>query len=199
MYTPKYQVLESFENTLRQVIGPSAAKNEFDKENRIGANVVETGYFFIEPSYIISSGRIPILGDEVPDSLVDDMYRGVMWQVFLTNYTEGHNEGYYATPSFADVMSCYTTGSYQVSINMTGFIACNPLYNAKLDFISFYNTLLRGSRQKIHKIPIGFSLRNTFMKLLLVDLQITTSVEMPDFASVVMNGTGYNYITFQSK
>jgi hypothetical protein len=192
----RYSIYDQHEFS-HQPYGPHRDSKEYQFDSiRYNANIIESGYFSISPEYIQNFGNLPLdQGGPGAENIVDDLYRGVMWQVLITNYNENHSEGVAIHNTFEDVFIGFSTGSIPVAITISGYISISPDYNSKMDFLTYYNLLLRGYRQNKHKIPILFTLKDTYMHLRLSSLDVLTDVSMPDFVVVNLTGTGYKYFT----
>ena len=132
------------------------------------------------------------------DNIVDDLYRGVMWHVLITNYMEQHAEGNYIHDAFEDVFTAFSMGSMPIQVMITGYVPNNPDYNCKLDFITYFNLFLRGTSQNKYKIPIIFNLHNVYMHLRLQSLEMVTDPAIPDFTAVNITGVGYKYHSIEN-
>lgn len=194
----KYSIYDHHEFS-HQPHGPHRDNKEFDIEAiRYDAHKIDPGYFAVAPEYIQQFHSLP-LDIEGPgaDNIVDDLYRDVMWQILVTNYNEAHVEGSVIHNTFEDVFVGFSTGSIPVRVTISGYVGINPDYNTKIDFITYYNLLLRGYRQNKYKIPILFSLHNTYMNIRLQSIEMLTDANMPDFVVVNIAGVGYKYFTVE--
>ena len=181
-------------NITNQPLGNSRNINEFNQESRVGAYTVFDGSFGVDMTALSSSvGGVQKLVNEFPNLDINEIINTPFWQVFVTSYVESHSEGHITIPTFSDVYVGSAMGANPIRLSITGFIPCNPVYNAKLDFLSFYNLFLRGSRQKINKLPFVFTIGNVNCNIRLSSIEVTTDTNIPDFVSVSIQGTGYKY------
>ena len=124
-----------------------------------------------------------------------------LWQILVTEYSESHKESNFVFNSFSDSHVLFTMGAMPIEVSISGFVPSHPDYNASMDFVAFYRHFLRGSKTRIYdqatdkyyKVPLGFTLVNTFMKLNLISMQLVTTVEVPDFSLIRLQGIAYNY------
>ena len=194
-----------------------------EKEMRIdfersGYHIIDSGWFHfahgISPSDLTNGNfdyNVKLLTDRLTqaggnvDNIMEDVLNPI-WHILVTNYSENHKESHFIYNSYTDTNVLFTMGAMPIEINISGFVPVNPDYNVKLDFLAFYRFFLRGTNTRLYsqetddfyKLPVGFTIGNTFMHLNITNLNIETTPDIPDFELINVSGIGYYYGNNQS-
>lgn len=123
------------------------------------------------------------------DALLDEG----MTKYLITSFQEQHNEGYNVMNPVADTYGIYTTGAMPIQVAMDGFLYMTQDQDYRLDFITYYLSLLRGSFLRREKLTAVFMLKDTMMRLRIQDMNITHTSKIQDFAQMSIAGIGFSY------
>ena len=194
----KYSVWTSDDG---QPVGGAKAHSEFDFDAvRSLSNIVAEGTFFVEnpASNITGIPNFPMsVEGDTGQTMFNEFIQHGIWQMLITAYSEQHSEGHIILDTMEDVYIGFTTGAMPITVQFSGYVPTSPMYNAKIDFITYYNMVMRGSRQQKYKIPVVFWLNNkTHYRVSLNAMEMQTNTEFPDFAFVSMSGTAFKYETY---
>ena len=173
------------QESYNQIVGRSKYASEMSIDPPTGKEILTSGYFYI-PDDQVSIIETSNLTGMAP-------YIHNIWQVYVSTMHERHNEAIYHENVFADTHLTFAMGAEPIEVNIQGFVATNPVHNARLDFYTFYQLLLRGTAQKELGINVVFKLQRTEMNLYLRSLQADIVPDMPDFTQINLVGVGLKY------
>ncbi len=138
-----------------------------------------------------------LLGDAIYTPEMKGLMIGVgFWEFVITQYTEVHADVGIRKNVFGDAFLGLATGASPLQISIVGYVSTTPTRDHRLDFLTMYNLLLRGTQAQKSGVPVGFNLKKTFIYLDITNIQMGTAAAMPDWTALTISGIGYNYKVF---
>ncbi len=116
------------------------------------------------------------------------------WEFIVTDYSEVHAESYIPREVLGDAYCVYTTGAVPIQIRMSGYLLTTPLVDHRIDFLTVYQQLLRGTQSKKTGLPVGFALKETLVYLDITQIAQSTAATIPNMTALTITGLGYNYL-----
>lgn len=110
--------------------------------------------------------------------------------IVITSVSEGFSEKGVTKSTLSDNFVMFCSGANPIRITISGKFPVYANKDNRLDFMSFYNTELRGS-----KFNMGFYYDSTYMRVYVVGVstgETTASEDMVDFS---ITGYAFNYYT----
>lgn len=164
-----------------QVIGESKT-TKFDFTKKAG--------FFLETNE----------GDETPDrpENVQKIFSALkeetpFWQVIIQDYREAHADAVNVINTYSNASVIQAMGALPIQVSVSGYLYTTTTEDHRLDFLTVYNEVFRGTLNWEYDIIVNFFVKDTYMRLFFTRIEVNNNSQLEDMTGISFSGIGFKY------